>query len=590
MAERLLLEMLIIVAASFVAVALFVRQRLSPIVGYLAVGVLIGPHGLNVLPATESVRLLGELGVAFLMFIVGLEFSLPRLIATRGVVFGMGGLQVVATTLTGAAMAWAFGVGWTASLVLGGAVAMSSTAVVVKQLADQGELNTQHGRLALGMLLFQDLASVPFLVLIDALRSGESAVRAGGLRAGAAVALFLILLLARRPFAWFMAWVARAHSAELFLLAALMLVLGATALAHGAGLSLPIGAFIAGMVVGEGVFRHQLEEEIRPFRDVLLGLFFITVGLGIDPHAVLEHPLLILAVVTALVAGKALIVFSLARALGWPAGPALRAGLVLAHGGEFALLLTTRALGAGLLPTEAAQVVLVSIALSMTLAPFAIQNSGPLVARLGAVAFRGPRQFENGDHATAERLLAEASQTLSGHVIVCGCGRVGRLVATALEASGVPYIALERDIERLRLAQDQGHRVMFGDATRRGVLEAAGLKRAGAVVSTLPVTAGVERLVHHVRQHAAPDLPVIASTDDEIGLGPLVEAGVTRVLPENLAAGLGLVAHTLAALGLEPSEVEARMEAIRAELNPNLRGLPPTADARWPASDVAREP
>jgi len=406
-----------------------------------------------------------------------------------------------------------------------------------------------------------------------------------------AVALFLtVLLLARRPLAWFMAWVARARSAELFLLAALMFVLGATAIAHGVGLSLPIGAFLAGMVVGEGAFRHQLEEEIRPFRDVLLGLFFITVGLGIDPHAILEHPLLILAVITALVAGKALIVFSLARALGWPAVSALRAGLVLAHGGEFALLLTARALGAGLLPTEAAQVVLVSVAISMTLAPFVIQNSGPLVARLGAVAFRGPRQFESGDHAAAERLLAEASQTLSGHVIVCGCGRVGRLVATALEASGVPYIALERDVERLRLAQDQGHRVMFGDATRRGVLEAAGLKRAGAVVSTLPVSAGVERLVHHVRQQAAPDLPVIASTDDEIGLRPLVEAGATRVLPENLAAGLGLVAHTLAALGVDPGEGEVRMEAIRAELTPDLRGLSPTVDPDWHASDVIREP
>ncbi len=404
MAERLLYEMLVIVAASFVAVALLARRRLSPIVGYLAVGVLMGPHGLNLLPATEGVRLLGELGVAFLMFIVGLEFSLPRMIAARGVVFGMGGLQVAATTVLAAVLTWAFGLGWMAGLVLGGAVAMSSTAISAKQLADQGELNTQHGRLAIGMLLFQDLASVPFLVLIDALRSSESAAVAG-LRAGVAVALFLIvLLLARRPLAWFMAWVARARSAELFLLAALMLVLGATAIAHGVGLSLPIGAFLAGMVVGEGAFRHQLE------------------------------------------------------------------------------------------------------------------------------------------------------------------------------------------MERLRLAQDQDHRVMFGDATRRGVLEAAGLKRAGAVVSTLPVGAGVERLVRHVRQHAAPDLPVIASTDDEVGLRPLVEAGATRVLPENLAAGLGLVAHTLAALGIDPGEVEVRMEAIRAELTPDLRGLSPTVDPDWHASDVIREP
>jgi voltage-gated potassium channel Kch len=404
MAERLLYEMLVIVAASFAAVALLARRRLSPIVGYLAVGVLMGPHGLNLLPATEGVRLLGELGVAFLMFIVGLEFSLPRMIAARGVVFGMGGLQVAATTVLAAVLTWAFGLGWMAGLVLGGAVAMSSTAISAKQLADQGELNTQHGRLAIGMLLFQDLASVPFLVLIDALRSGESAAVAG-LRAGVAVALFLIfLLLARRPLAWFMAWVARARSAELFLLAALMLVLGATAIAHGVGLSLPIGAFLAGMVVGEGAFRHQLE------------------------------------------------------------------------------------------------------------------------------------------------------------------------------------------MERLRLAQDQDHRVMFGDATRRGVLEAAGLKRAGAIVSTLPVGAGVERLVRHVRQHAAPDLPVIASTDDEVGLRPLVEAGATRVLPENLAAGLGLVAHTLAALGIDPGEVEVRMEAIRVELNSDLRGLSPTVDAEWHARDASREP
>src|SRR3954447_24756823 len=442
MAERLLLEMLIIVAASFVAVALFVHHRLSPIVGYLAVGVLIGPHGLNLLPATEGVRLLGELGVAFLMFIVGLEFSLPRLIAARGVVFGMGGLQVAATTLIGAASAWTFGVGWTASLVLGAAVAMSSTAVVAKQLADQGELNTQHGRLAIGMLLFQALASVPFLVLIDALRSSESAAVAG-FRAGVAVALFLmVLLLARRPLAWFMAWVARARSAELFLLAALMLVLGATAIAHGVGLSLPIGAFLAGMVVGEGAFRHQLEEEIRPFRDVLLGLFFITVGMAVDPHAIIAHPLLVAGMLAALVAGKALIVFVLARALGWPAAPALRAGLVLAHGGELALLIAAQALGAGLLPTEAAHLVLLSVALSMAVAPFAIQRHGPLVAGLGTVTFRGPLRSEDGDYEAAERLVAEASQTLSGHVIVCGCGRVGRLVATALEASDVPYIAL----------------------------------------------------------------------------------------------------------------------------------------------------
>jgi CPA2 family monovalent cation:H+ antiporter-2 len=569
-----LFEMLVIVVASFAAVALLSRRRYSPIVGYLAVGLLIGPHGLNLLPATQGVRFLGELGVAFLMFVVGLEFSLPRMIAARGVVFGMGGLQVVTTTLFAAAVAWAFGVGWLAGLVLGGALAMSSTAIAAKQLADQGELNTQHGRLALGVLLFQDLATLPFLVLVDALsgRAGES-VTAAGLRAAVAVALFLAVALpVRRPLSSFMAWVARARSAELFLLAALVLVLGAAALAHEAGLSLPIGAFLAGMVAGESDFRHQLEDEIRPFRDLLLGLFFITVGMAVDPRAITAHPLLVPAAVAALVTVKVLIVLAVAQALRWSAEPALRAGLVLAHGGEFALLIVTQALGAGLLAADAAQLVLVSVAISMALAPALIQHNGPLAARFGAVSSRGPVRL-GGDGQEAERAVAAASEPLSGHVILCGCGGAGRLVATVLEASGVAYIAIERDVERLRLAQDQGHRVMFGDATRRGILEAAGLKRAGAVVSTLPVDAA-ERLVRHVRHDAPPDLPVIVSTDDDTGLGALVEAGATRVLPENLAAGLGLAAQTLAALGLDPRDVDTRMGAVRAALNPELRDLP----------------
>ena len=579
MAERLLFEILVIVAASFLAVALLTRRRFSPIVGYLAAGLLIGPHGLNLLPATDTVRVLGELGVALLMFIVGLEFSLPRMIAARGVVFGMGGLQVAATTLLAALAAWLVGgIDWLAGAVVGGTIAVSSTAIAAKQLADQGELNTQHGRLALGVLLFQDLATLPFLILVDA-RSGRTgdSLTVAGLRAGLAVGLFLVIaLLARRALVRYMAWVARARSPELFLLGALLLVVGAVVIAHAAGLSLPIGAFLAGMVVGESDFRHQLEEDIRPFRDVLLGLFFITIGMAIDPRAITAHPLLIVLALAALVVGKAVVVVALARGLGWSTTPALRAGLVLAHGGEFALLLVAQARGAGLLASDVAQFVLISVAVSMALAPVLIQHNGPLAARLVAVASRRPVGVEHGSpDAAAERAVAEASDALSGHAILCGCGRIGRLVATALEASGIPYIALERDVERLRVAQDFGHRVIFGDATRHGILDAAGLKRAAAVVSTLPVEAGVERLVRYVRHiHASADLPVIVSADDDTGLGPLVAAGATRVLPENLAAGLGVAAQTLAALGMDPREVEARMAAIRAALSPELRDLP----------------
>ncbi len=575
LADRLLFETLVVVLASFAAVAVLVRLRFSPIVGYLAAGLVVGPHGLDLLPASEGIRFLGELGVVLLMFIVGLEFSLPRMVAARSAVFGMGSLQVGATTALAAALAaWLGGTGWLGSLVLGGAVAMSSTAVAVRQLAAQGELGARHGRLALGVLLFQDLATLPFLVVVGAARGEEGGVDPldAALRAAVAAAAFLaVALLARRALARFIDWVARTRSAELFFLATLSVVLGATFAAEEIGLSLPIGAFLVGMLVGESDFRHQVEEEIRPFRDVLLGLFFLTVGMEIDLGAAAARPVLTLAAALLLVALKALVVFALGLAGGWGAAPALRAGLVLAHGGEFALLIISQGLAAGLLDPAAAQPVLSAVALSLALAPALIQWNGR-----SAAALTGRSGFPGGHHPPGDEAnVARAGEELSDHVILCGCGRVGRAVAAALEGSGVPYLALEADVGRLREARDRGHRVVFGDATRRGILQAAGLGRARAVVVTLPDRAAVERLLRLVR-HDRPELPVLVSTDDDAALGPLVEAGATRVLPENLAAGLALAAQVLAALGLAPKEVEARVAAAAAELDPESRGLTPS--------------
>jgi CPA2 family monovalent cation:H+ antiporter-2 len=271
------------------------------------------------------------------------------------------------------------------------------------------------------------------------------------------------------------------------------------------------------------------------------------------------------------VALKALVVFALGLAGGWGAAPALRAGLVLAHGGEFALLIISQGLAAGLLDPAAAQPVLSAVALSLALAPALIQWNGR-----SAAALTGRSGFPGGHHPPGDEAnVARAGEELSDHVILCGCGRVGRAVAAALEGSGVPYLALEADVGRLREARDRGHRVVFGDATRRGILQAAGLGRARAVVVTLPDRAAVERLLRLVR-HDRPELPVLVSTDDDAALGPLVEAGATRVLPENLAAGLALAAQVLAALGLAPKEVEARVAAAAAELDPESRGLTPS--------------
>lgn len=580
MTDHLLFEALVIVAVAVVAVALIARRGISPIVAYLAAGLVIGPHGLDVLPETEGIRFLAELGVAFLMFVVGLEFSLPRMMAARHVVFGLGGAQVFATVVLCATAIWAAGeADPLAALLIGGAVAMSSTAIAAKQLSDQGELSSQHGRLALGMLLFQDLATLPFLILIDAVAGhGGEDIAATALRAALTVAAFLaIALLGRRILPRSMAWVAHRGSSEFFLLFSIMLVLGAAFLAQQAGLSIPIGAFLAGMVLGESDYRHQIEEEVRPFRDLLLGLFFITTGMTLNLFVAIAHPFAIAAVVCALIALKTLVVMVSARALGWPIIPSLRAGLVVAHAGEFALLLLTQALAKGLLPAELAQMFLVGSGISMAIASVVIQHSGSLAERMASIAVR--RDVARPDETGAQMAIAGVSGALAGHVILCGCGRVGQLIATVLEAGAVPYVALEKDPQRLREAKRKGHHVMFGDAMRRGILLAAGVRRASAVVSTLPHDEDTERLIRQIRSfEAAATMPLIAGVKDGRAVRSLLAAGATRVFPESWAAGLALAAETLVATGRSPAEADEQIADVRALLMGEL-ATPGGADA-----------
>jgi CPA2 family monovalent cation:H+ antiporter-2 len=562
MAERLLFEVLVIVVASFAVVTALVRLRFSPVTGYLLTGVLVGPHGFGLLPATEGIRFLGELGVVLLMFIIGLEFSLPRMLAARAVVFGLGSLQVALTTLAGGVLAWLIGIGLVGSLLIGGAIAMSSTAIAAKQLTDQQELNTQHGRLALGILLFQDLATLPFLILTDALSGqGEASPAFAAGRAALAVVLFLaIALLVRRTLGRMFEALARTRSAEVFLLGILSLVLLAAFGAEELGLSLPIGAFLVGMIIGESDFRHQVEDEIRPFRDVLLGLFFLTVGMAVDPRTILTHPLFVVAALASLVALKAAIVFGVAWVMGWSASSAFRGGLILAHSGEFALLLITQALAAALVPADMGQVVLVTVVLSMALAPLLIQWNG-ILAQLPGLGSSQPASQPD------EAVVAEASDSLSGHVILGGCGRVGCLVAKVLDIGGIPYVAIEHDIDRLRQARARGHHVVFGDATRAAILHAAGLERAKVIVTTLDSLSGSERLVHRVR-HMGITIPIIVRTHDMASAKGLAETGATHVLPDSLAAGLGLSDHLLRVLGVAPQEIVDRIEHVRSVPDP----------------------
>jgi CPA2 family monovalent cation:H+ antiporter-2 len=499
------------------------------------------------------------------MFMVGLEFSLPKLLAARTAVFHAGGLQVALTAVIVAAAAGFFGVDWQAATIMGGVVAMSSTAITLKQLSDQGELGSQHGRLATGILLFQDLATLPFLVLAGAgQHAGFSALSFLRQLLVGAGAFVMITVVFPPMFRAVFSWVARARSAELSLLHSLALALGTAVAADAAGLPPAIGAFLAGTVVGESDFRHQIEDDIRPFRDVLVGLFFVTVGMQIDPAIIIAAPLSVLQWAMVFLVGKSLLVALVARTLGWPNDVALRVGVILAHGGEFSLVLLTQAIRANVFDRDLGQPVLFALAFTMGLAPIVIQRSAVVADTIAGFLF-GARTREE------DKVIESGDQELTDHVILCGCGRVGRLVTTVLEAAKLPYIGIEWDLSRFREAKRLGHRVIFGDASRIHILSKTGLQRARLVVVTFDERRAIERVLHHARHHN-PEIVSLVSTADDRDIAKIAEAGATVVYPENLAAGLELADQALLLSGLSREQASQVITEVRAEISPDLRG------------------
>ena len=561
------LHLVLILLATAVVVVIACRLvRLPPILGYLAVGIALGPHALAWVPDDADTRSLGEIGIVFLMFSIGLEFSLPQLRAMRRAVFGLGLAQVTITTLAGIAALQLAGYGWQVGLVLGGALAMSSTAIVSKMLAERMELGTLHGRDAMGILLFQDLAVVAFLILIPSLdESGGDVIRALAVGfAKAAVVLTLVLFFGQKPMrAWFLL-VARLRSSELFVLNVLLVTLGLAALTQIAGLSLALGAFVAGMLIAETEFRYQVEEDIKPFRDVLLGLFFIVVGMALDLRVVLAHAgWVVVLLVVPLLAKLALIVL-LSRAFGAALATALRTGFYLAQAGEFALVMLTLAFSNRLLSAELAQTVLAAMIISMLSAPLMIQFAEPLVRKLTA----------NDWLARAAQVTQIAARTMArqDHIIVCGYGRSGQNLVRLLERQDIAYIALEADPERVREAAADGGSVVYGDASRREALTSAGLAKARAVAITFADTPVALKILHHV-QHERPDLPVIVRTLDDGEIDKLYEAGAAEVVPEVLEGSLMLASHSLLLLGVPLNRVLKSIRAVREERYSLFRGF-----------------
>jgi monovalent cation:H+ antiporter-2, CPA2 family len=560
-------SVLLLLAAAVLVVVVFRSLKLPPLLGYLVVGVAIGPHALGLIPDTPESHALGEFGVVFLMFSIGLEFSLPKLVAMRRMVFGLGTLQVGITVAVGVLLLpLLLPIDWRGGVLLGGVLAMSSTAIVIKMLSDRLELDTAHGRQIVGVLLFQDLAVVPLLIMVPALAqpAGELATALIFAAAKAALVLSVLLVFGQRPMrAWFNL-VARRYSSELFILNVLLITLGLAYITHLAGLSLALGAFVAGMLISETEYRYQVEDDIKPFRDVLLGLFFVTIGMQLDVRSVAASFGWVLAALAGLMVFKAALIAGLSRLFGNSGGAALRIGLDLAHVGEFAFVLLAQPGAGGLIPPQLMQPVLAALLLSMLLAPFVIEYSEHIVRHtIGA---------EWLSRAMELHQIAVKSMAFDRHVVICGYGRCGQNLARVLDQESIQYFALDLDMGRIHDAAAAGDTVVYGDSGRREVLIAAGVMRARALVITFHDAHAALRVLEQIRS-LRPDLPVVVRTLDDTYIDRLEAAGASEVVADVMEGSLMLASHALMLLGVPVRRVLRRVQSTRASRYHILRGV-----------------
>lgn len=561
---------LILLAIAVLAVVVFRLLRLPPMLGYLLAGVIIGPHALGWIPETDETRHLAEFGVVFLMFSIGLEFSLPKLVTMKRIVFGFGTTQVVISIILVMAVTWVLGLDWRVGLVLGGALAMSSTAIVIKMLAERAELNSTHGRQVIGVLLFQDLAVIPLLIIVPALATeidsdtnDFSLMLAIAIMKVIAVLAFILLFGQKLMRPWFHL-VARQKSSELFVLNVLLITLGLAWLTELAGLSLALGAFLAGMLISETEYRYQVEDDIKPFRDILLGLFFVTIGMLLDMQVVIENFFWVFAILAALILLKIVLIAGLSRLFGTDSSVAVRTGMNLAQGGEFGFVLLAQAGAIGLIENSVLQPVLAAMVLSMFIAPFIIEYNGQMVQRF----------YSSEWMYRAMQITSIAAQTMAAqnHVIICGYGRSGQNMSRLLEQESVPFIALDLDPRRIQEATNAGESVVYGDAARREVLIAAGLMRAKVLVISYADTVSALKILGHVRE-LRPELSVVVRTRDDSDIDLLKEAGATEVVAEIMEGSLMLASHALMFVDISTGRIIRRIRETREQRYSLFRGF-----------------
>jgi len=563
-------EVVIFLVAAGIVVPLFHRLKVSPVLGYLIIGAIIGPFGLGLLandlpwlaPAVisdlDGVRRLAELGVIFLLFMIGLELSLDRLWSLHRLVFGLGGLQVAITGAIVAAVVWWLGAPIEAAIVLGSCLALSSTAIVMELLIERRQLGTPLGRTAFAVLLLQDLAVVPILFIVSVFGNAADGnvwfdlFLALGKALAVIVGIFFVGRLVLRPL---FRMVSHSRSAEMFMAASLLVVLGAAAISGASGLSMALGAFLAGLLLAETEFRHEIEVDIAPFKGLLLGLFFISVGMGIDYRLVGEFGPLLLAAVAGLFAVKTLVVVALTRLFGFPMHTAFEAGFLLGQAGEFAFVVVALARSLGVLPDALAQFVLIVVGLSMVATPFVASA----IRRLAKM------MEDRATHAAHAHHLPTL-EGLEGHFVIAGFGRVGRTIAALCDAEEIPYIGLDMDSANVAEARGENLPVYFGDASRLPMLRRTHVETARALVITMDNAAGAEQVVRKARAEY-PDLPIYARARNRTHATQLLRLGASDVVPENLESSLQLAGRVLAGTGCPEDVINRHIDTQReAEL------------------------
>ncbi len=543
----LLAETAIFLAAAVLSVALFRRARLSAVLGYLAGGVVIGPSVLGVVRQVDDVMHVAELGVVLLLFVIGLELQPSRLWVLRKSVFGLGSAQVLATSTILGLIGWALGLSWQTAAVVGLALAMSSTAFVLQVLAERKELTTRWGRSAFSILLFQDLSVIPLLALIPLLASEPSVTQAGNPWLAALKALAVIAaviyggrLLLRRVFDI----IARTGSEEIFTAAALLVVIGVSLVMTAVGLSMSLGAFLAGVLLADSEYRHELEAAIEPFKGLLLGLFFMSVGMSVDLRIILHEPLLIAAAVIGLMTIKGLVVFSVGKLAGLGTVPATKLAMSLAQGGEFAFVLFGLAVGAHLMDQVLVDRLVVIVTLSMALTPVALRVGDAIARRLQAP--RAVETFDTIDEGDSQ-------------VIIAGFGRVGQIVGRVLNVRKIPFTALDRNPEQVEAVRRFGRKVYYGDASRLDLLRAARADKAKLLVVAIDDIESSVQTVETVRRHF-PELKIFARARNRFHAYRLMDLGCDLIERETLRASLNMAEQVLTTLGVTGWEAKSTME------------------------------